>query len=94
MPQKTFMAAYKPIVRDIAGNNMSLSTAQDFLAIPLLDRGYRYDVTRPAVSGFVLDLDRAILRFNCSETVSTYKLNVSNLCLQATGNWSHQANAT
>lgn len=78
--ESVFLAAYRPIVSDIAGNNMSVNTVTDYLALRVSD--YQPDVTRPQLSAFTVDLNAGILYLDFTETVNVRMINVSHLCLQ------------
>ena len=86
-PDTVYLAAYRPIVKDTAGNNMSIAVAQDYLAIPINPGGYTPDSISPYLLSFSLDINRGILLLVFSETVAVDRLNVTGLCIQKTSNW-------
>ena len=81
-PELTYLSADSMLIKDRAGNAMTLATTSDYLAIPVSK--FIPDQQPPYLKSFILDMNLGKIYLKLSEIVNPMKQNLTNVCLQNT----------
>lgn len=82
--ETTYLSAYYPFVKDVAGNSISTNNIDRVQA--LVASSYVMDVTPPTLSYWDFDIDVGFLTIVFSKTVRVSYFNISRVVLQSSGN--------